>query len=420
MHRMNTGPGRTQIISILLAMTALLPASRAAAAWEDELTSHQIQYASEDSPTIQITNKTLFESPHLQIRSKIFFESGPRGNWTLDPDPVRFHFLRGKTGEDEIWIGRDHPLRTLHGPDTEPFSAIGAIWAQNQVDALNPRVSGWVGAGMNHSLDGHWGVRLAYSPIFIPDLSPRLGFSDWGNLNPARFARVPPSTVETGGVSLPIRYQLRLNQLSEVVFRHQAFSGIDFDSKAFHLDLYYYTAPKPDPVPLTDSKIAVDGSNVNAHVAIMPQFPREHWTGLRAQMKDWILSPTLEFAQNLEDSTLHFVSISGSIGNPHSTPPSLGFLARPFKSSDPPSLSDLLFFFRLPLILTRHLAARLLIESTLFPARRSLYWVQDLEYALQGGFSGLLSMKVLAGEDGSYFGEWRNESSLSLGLRKTW
>ncbi|NDG86005.1 MAG: hypothetical protein EBX52_13330, partial [Proteobacteria bacterium] len=222
LHRMNTGPGSKTLLSILLAGLGL--ASPAAhAAWEDELTSHQIQYASEDSPTIQITNKTLFESAHFQARGKLFFESGPRGTWTLDPDPVRFHFLRGNRGDDEIWIGRDHPLRSSRGPDIEPTSAIGAVWGQNQLDALNPRVSGWVGAGLNHAFDEHWGVRMAYSPFFIPTLSPRLGFSDWGNLNPARFARIPPSTVETGGISLPIRYQLRLNQLSEIVFRQQAF-----------------------------------------------------------------------------------------------------------------------------------------------------------------------------------------------------
>jgi hypothetical protein len=417
---MKTGPKVILIFPMLLVALLLIRTPQAGAAWEGELASHQMRYASEDFATIQITNKTLFESAGFQARTRLFFESGPRGTWTLDPDPLRFHFLRGKSGEDEIWIGRDHPLRSLHGPDIEPTSAIGAIWTQNQIDALNPRVSGWVGAGMNHSLDGHWGVRLAYSPIFIPNLGPRLGFSDWGNLNPARFARVPPSTVETAGVSLPIRYQLRLNQLSEIIFRHQAFSGIDFDSKPLHLDLYYYTAPKPEPIPVLDSKIAVEGSAVNAHVAIMPQFPQEHWTGLRLRMKEWFLSPTLEFAQNIEDTTLHFVSVAGSFGRSVSHPPSIGFLARPFKADAPPSLSDLLFFFRLPLILTRHLATRLLVESTLFPQRRSLYWVQDLEYAVKGGFSGLITMKVLAGENGSYFGEWRNESSLSIGLRKTW
>ena len=396
-----------------------LIAWKAEAKFESVLTPSALQYASENSPTIRITDKTIFSSNHFFGEGAFFFESGSKGTWTFDPDPFRYRLEWGGDLKQTLWIGRAHPLQNDDPHPIEPTSASGAIWVQNQMDALHPRVSGWIGAGYQLPIHPHWKLLFSYSPVFIPTFSPRLGFTDRGELNPARFARPPPNVVETDGVRLPIRYQLKLNQLSELLLRNQVFSGINFKSDFAQGDFYFYTGPKPDPVPLTNATLSVSDSGLNAKVLIIPQFPREYWSGFRFKLKKWLFEPTLEFVQNLELKTYRLISIAGNFG-PNSHFSQFGLLTRLGNGPETPEFSNFLVFFNIPIILTHHLSTRMRIESTLLPGKRSLYWAQELEISLRSGFSSLLGISVLAGQDQSYFGAWRNESSMSVGVKKTW
>jgi len=407
------------LYKIQLILFTLLFTLSAEGKIQSDLTPLFIQYASENSPTIQITDKTNFFSDHFIGTGTFFFESGPRGTWSFDPDPFRYQTEWGPGMSNFFWIGRSHPLQNQKKLPIEPTSASGSIWAQNQIDALNPRVSGWIGAGYSHSFHPHWKMSLTYSPIFIPTFSPRLGFTERGDLNPARFARPPPNMLENDGVRLPIRYQLRLSQISELIFRHQVFSGVTYDADSLESDLFFFTAPKPDPVPLTDSTLSVSDSGLNAKVSVIPQFPREYWGGFRATLKKVLFQPTIEFMQNLEIQTHRLVSIAGKFG-PTRSQAQFGVLSHVGKRSDPPAFSDLLLFLKLPIALSQHLSARTLLESTLFSGKRSLYWAQELELSLHSQFSTLIGVKVLAGEDRSFFGGWRNESSICLGVKKSW
>ena len=414
----------TKHIGIIASL--LFFSSESFASFQDELQFQIFHYASDNAPTIYLSDKTIFETQNFLTKVDFYFESGLKGAWSLDPDPLRYTLYFDDSEKSLMWFGREHPLNLTRGYIVEPTSALGSVWVQNQLDALNPRVNGWIGTGIVHELDPKWKFIATYSPLFIPTFGPSLGFTDRGDLNPSRFARLPPSNVITGGVNLPIRYQLRLNQLSELLFRHQVFMGLSHDDPNLNLDAYVYTAPRPMAVPLTDATLAVNQNDVNAKVYIDPQFPREYWSGMRSQLKELPFHPSVELVQNLTEFSNHIVSLTGYFESPQINPfvvkratrGSFGILSHFQKEFTDPQFGDFLIFLKLPLDITYDLAYRSLVESTLMTGKQSLYWLNELEYTMKRGLSLLLALRILAGEDNSYFGAWRNQSSYSIGVKQ--
>ena len=140
-------------VTVLLTYTlALILARPSNAAIEDDLQLEVFKYASERAPTFYLSNSTPYYSNEFLGQMNLYFESGAKGAWSVDPDPVRVHLFLDDTKRNFFWIGREHPLNLTRTQPVEPTSALGNIWAQNQLDALNPRVSGWIGLGLLKSL----------------------------------------------------------------------------------------------------------------------------------------------------------------------------------------------------------------------------------------------------------------------------
>lgn len=402
-------------------------ASPSFASFQEELQTQIFQYASENQPTFYLNSKTIFQTERFLTRINTYYESGSKGTWSVDPDPVRYDLHLSDSAKNFIWIGREHPLNLTRSSPVEATDALGTVWAQNQLNALNPRVSGWIGAGLHQELGSQWTLLLAYSPIFLPTFGPSLGFSDSGDLHPARFSRLPPIGANTGGVVLPIRYQLEIGQITDLVLRPQFFTGIAHNDDSVNMDAYFYSAPKPNPLPIVTST-KVTATVVTAKVQIEPQFPREYWTGMRSQFKDLPFQPAVEYVQGLHNWIEHYVSFTGYFDAPqinpnvvpHVTRASFGLLTHLQKQFEEPQFSDLLVFLKLPLDLTNELCFRNLLQMTLLQAKRSLYWMSEFEYAFSKTFSAMTTLRILSGENYSYFGDWRSEDSISVGLRWIW
>jgi hypothetical protein len=400
------------------------------ASFNDDLQIQIFKYASDTHSVFSLTNTADFTSESFLSRTNIFVEGGPQGAWSFDPDPVRFNFKLNSKGSDFIWLGREQPLNLVRAEQVEFTSALGSIWAQNQLDALNPRVSGWIGTGFVKSLDekSNWKIFGAYSPVFLPSFGPSLGFTDRGELNPSRFARLPPGMVITNGVTVPIRYRLQMDQLSQLVFQQQAMVGLSSDSEDFNFDVYGFTAPHPDPVARTDSKLAVGEDAVNARVDVNPQFPRESWAGARLQSKKMAFQPAVELLQKLNELSVHVASVTGYFDTVQLNPfvlkraskASFGLVSHFQKMFEAPAQSDFLVFLKFPVDLTDNLILRTLVQSTLLNGKTSFYWMNELEYAVTRTFSITGAIRILTGEDNSYFGDWRNQDSFSGGLKWDW
>jgi hypothetical protein len=407
---MGSGAG---VLYIFCWASLFYVASSSVAAMTTTIQSDSYQYASDSYSVAHINLQSTYDSEHILITIHGFYESGPQGAWSFDPDPVRYLFHPDAT--TSVWFGRDQPLSYTRGGPIDAFSATGSIMAQNQTDALNPRVSGWVGLGLVKEFTPGWKLNVAYSPLFLPTFGPSLGFSDRGDLSPSRFARLPPEDANTDGVTVPIRYELQIGQLSQLLLQHQGLISVSHDDEKLNADFYAFTAPKPDPVPLTNATLAVGADAVNAHVDIDPQFPREYWSGTRWQFKDVLFQPAFEFVQNLKLLAQHTVSATGYWGE--KLPATFGVLSHFGLDYDSPQSSDFMVFLRLPFQLSEKFIFRTLFETTLLQNRQGFYWANELEYFLRKNLSLIAGIRILSGEDDSYFGDWRNEDSYSLGVK---
>lgn len=399
------------------------------AAFEDESRVEAFQYASDYNPTFQLANKSVFETEHFLAGTALFYESGTKGVFSFDPDPLRYSFFASEAHETLFWFGREHPANMTREGLVDPYSALGTISPQNQLDALNPRVSGWVGAGVVQNINAEWKLTAAYSPLFLPSFGPSLGFTDRGELTPSRFARLPPAQAVTGGITVPIRYQLKLSQLSELLLQHQVYLGLTQKNEISNFELYAFTAPKPDPVPITDAKLAVSASDVNAKVYINPQFPREYWAGSRLQLKAILFQPALEAVQSLTDFSTRLFSLTGFLGQARpassllatrKSRSSFGILSHFKSTSTAPVLSDFLVFVKIPFEWTENLHFQTRLEATLYSLRESVYWLNELEYQVSSQFTVFSSLNLLSGRDHSYFGDWRDQDSVSMGIKYLW
>lgn len=408
-------------------MGTLLSATNSFASFSEELQTQIFQYASSNQPTFYLNSKTVFQTERFLTRINTYYESGTKGTWSVDPDPLRVDLHLDDAGKSFVWFGREHPLNLTRAVPVEATDALGTVWAQNQLNALAPRVSGWIGAGLHQDLGQGWTGLLTYSPIFLPTFGPSLGFSDSGDLHPARFSRLPPARVNSSGVLLPIRYQLDIGKITDLVLRSQFFMGVTHNEETFYSEFYYFTAPKPNPVAAYNYDV-IPTIVPNVMVQVKPSFPREHWAGTRAQFKDVLFQPALELVQGLHQWTEHYVSATGYFDSPQINPNvqerttrgSFGLLTHFQKQFEEPQFSDLLAFVKLPLDLTNELSFRNIFQTTLLTGKRSVYWLSEFEYAFTKTFSALTSLRILAGENYSYFGDWRSEDSISIGMRYTW
>ena len=396
------------------------------ASLDTQIQTQLFQYATDSNPTFYFKGKSILESDSFLIQVHTYDESGSKGAWSFDLDPIRYTLSLSDDKKDFLWLGREQPLNLTREHPVEPFTALGTLWPQNQLEALNPRVSGWIGLGVVKTLSENFKFNFAYSPLFLPTFGPSLGFTERGEINPSRFARLPPDQAIIGGVHLPIRYQLKVGQLSELLLQHQVFTSLSTDTSFMNADVFAYTAPKPDPVPLTSGRVDVRSpSYVNAQAQIQVQFPREYWAGTRFYFKEIFLKPALEWVQNLKDTSLHTVSLTHYFNSPLVNPYQInkvgsgafGLLTHLQTANESARYSDLLVFLKIPLSITENLSLMSYIQATLLASKQGFYLSEEFEYAFTPFLSALASVHVLSGQDGSYFGDWRQEDFYGSGLK---
>ncbi|MEK6578326.1 MAG: hypothetical protein AABZ55_03790, partial [Bdellovibrionota bacterium] len=161
------------------------------------------QYANEETLSTRLdgalnwkSDKALLEDERIPVRElhvKMFYESGPTGDksFDLDSSAIRFNLSQdpNQNTKGHFWFGRVHPF--LEGRPSETLSqteAIGSNWVQNQSDALDPSISGWIGGGLRaKNEETGFGFTLAYSPLFLPSFGPRVTLDEIKAPQAARF-----------------------------------------------------------------------------------------------------------------------------------------------------------------------------------------------------------------------------------------
>ena len=425
---------RTQMSPI--AATLLLLSSQAHAVSSGELSLGAQQFATESAPGSRADLKADLRSESvlsyggvetgIPVRQADFFllyESGSNGEHGFDVDNL---VQRWGLGSGHLWLGRVHPgAEGRTDSVVSSTSAIGASWAQNQGDALAPRVSGWIGTGLHlRSANGMFAT-LAYSPLFLPSFGPRVTYSDTATAQGSRFGRLPPQTVQIGGANpLPLYYRIDAGDVLKIVRQDQAWFSLGKEFESLRVEALAWTAPSPNPSVSTSALVQSGVSGADVLVTVSPSFVRETFAGGAVESTKASLPARLE-ALN-ETGTGRWV-VSARVSPLR--PLELGWLntferetgvaaAAPAGASvSSPVYAKNLWWLGLSSPENWKLRPSLRVEQQ--PGQGG--WVRPgFTWAADKHTQVFAQASVITGLDKTWFGTWRSLDSVSMGARILW
>ncbi len=383
------------------------------------------QFANDTQPTPRVDLRLRWKSLNdlHQINVTSFIEFGPTGNMTFDPDPVVVRVKIAK--QSRLFFGRTQPFaegplhRTLEATD-----AMGAVWAQNQLDPLNRRVTGWIGGGARVDFldNGKLTLVTQFSPVFLPNFTPALGIDDQGHLNASRFARLPPQWVQYQNGVMPIRYRIDTGPIHDIVIQNQFFLGLEHASKNAEASLSVWNAPRPDPQIAAAGTLDATLPGLAASVVAQPSFPRQNFLGGRLKLTRLFGKPELQAAVpfGMGSAILQQGALISARWQPFQLL-SLGYLeALGSTRAAEADYTDRLIWGQVQQPFAKVWSAGARVEQHLLPTRQGQWNSLTLAYTPTRTLSFQARASFLSGDDGSYFGAWRAYDSFSVGAQSTW
>jgi len=399
-----------------------------------------------------------------------YWENDPYADFSFDPDPVVGRYGHAFLGH--AWVGRTHPLREslrsfqrIDATDAstdplldpvKPYDAIGANWAQNQSNALDPRVAGWIGVGGRLHVPGdkRFFVTVNYSPIFLPSFGPKLTLSDKDAPTGSRFARLPPLYANFNGAVLPLRYTLRTGSLEKIVRQDQFFTSIGYrsfvsnskkgdDTSTYYIhsaDFMFWSAPSPSPEIDPSGVVRIVDTNVNIHVTARPYFPRQNFFAVRYGIFRQGIGVELASAMRFMKSSNAKVKGGGNFEADEMT---LSIKVRPSSfitfgglhgfsmqqdskvGADIPTFTNPRFdrnlvWLHLGANITDKIYPSLFIQQHLGAGQLGNRVSPQAQYRLTKNINLTARADILTGSDRSYFGTWRHLDSVRLIARLVW
>lgn len=411
------------------AIAALLCVGSHKAHAEWKLSVAGANYARQASPNFRLSLSGDWKSEDGAWDTYVngFYEAGQKPFWNIDPDPVVY---RRNWSDGGAFIGRTFPLTEgQRMPRPHVTDAIGSVWGQNQKDPMDMRVSGWIALGAHQNVGSGFSLSAAYSPIFIPTLDASIGFSNFADLQPDRWARLPPASLQVNSETLvPIRYDLELGRLSSILFQDQAALSIRYSAPFWETSLSAWSAPDPIPGPVTEGHLWVTESEARANVTIIPSFPRRNILGWRLFANQAFSFP-IDIQLTYEPMRTRTIA---SLRIQLSQDLELGYL----DSFEDPHAGDPAAGGRIGLYSDRLVWAQGKVD--LFKGRTQSLWLTlRVEQHLLGGFEGTrlspgmtyspgsrwriyAQAHVLSGGERSYFGLWRSIDHAFVGGTYLW
>lgn len=372
-----------------------------------------------DQPQSKVALKADVALPQFKAQVRGFFESGDRGSYSFDIDPIAGHWSRdfdpiGPATVD-AWLGRDQPI-PLHRRE-----AVGANWAQNQSSPLHARTQGWIGGGVSyHHFETGLFARTAYSPVFLPNFGPGLGFSQHDPQKLSHFAQHPTTLIQQGEVLTPVHYELSQLNLPQTLIRPQAFFQVGSQSETLEASLLFWTAPRPTPSVDFSRDIQSNNSNGTPLASAVPLFERENFFATIWDFKTVIAQPRVQIVHETRSSewTTSFEITPSSFL-------SAGFLHR-FSQKTAPLVSRKEYADRLVWVdLHSRLGLNkwnfgLLVEGNLSPKKTGSFIEPRISYRANSSVSVFTTAQFLQGKTDSYFGNWDALDRVELGARIHW
>lgn len=355
-----------------------------------------------------------------------FVETGELGDKSFDIDSSALRWKLGERGH--FWFGRTQPLEEGRPSALGKISyldAIGSRWGQNQSNALEPRVSGWLGFGAHFKQDSGFFQTISYSPIFLPSFGPAVSFSETEMTRGSRFAKLPPFYYQMpDGAILPMHYRIDTGSIWNIVRQDQVLLSVGYSAEEHGVALTYWSAPSPDPTAQTSGVVKTDNQNASVLVTAVPSFPEERFLALSYAGKGWLLKPRFQLVQEFQN---HSTSVSLQISpTPFIDLGYLNTISRdPILDSETGIISAK---FNRDLLWTELRTS--LAGGKLLPSLKMEYqytsglegmWIRPMvNYRSDEHMTFYAGASVITGQDYSYFGTWKALDSVYMGARYQW
>jgi hypothetical protein len=346
-------------------------------------------------------------------------ESGNLGDRSLDIDRLAFRveWFPGIYS----WFGRSQPFFETGVFQPSYRSAIGSQWSQNQSNPLQPKLSGWVGGGLEFK-KSDWSFAIAYSPFFLPNFGPRVEFSETEDTRGSRYARLPPQYVRLNNNLFPIRFKIDTGDIKDIIFQQQAYVGLTKVGSWGAVGLHAWTSPDTEPkVDTRDSlRVNEDQGSVVAFVQVKPRFPRREYLAATLRLNVPYLNPETEILRKSGNRQIISQTISPLSFLTIGWLDTLRGLSAPVgDGTDSPTYAQKLAWTDIHYRMGNFIPS-MNFERHFTNGKEDLWSGIRLSYLPSQNWEIYGLVNLLVGKDESYFGAWRSLDSAGLGLRMLW
>ena len=383
-------------------------------------------YANESKPQLRLdleyhamSEAKVGGHPKREFHFQGFYETGKNGDRSIEPDVF---VLRSELDESAyFWLGRTHPLTESGVQKKISYtSAIGSQWLQNQSNALQPSVVGWIGAGAQGRVGSVFWT-IAATPFYFPSFGPSTELSDHADSTGSRYARLPPQFVRINNNLIPLRFKIDTGDVKDILLQPQGLASLGWGNKNGFLRLSAWSSPTLDPEIDTNEVLRVTSNDLNVLVTAKPSFPRNNYLGFTAYSGDLPLKPEFETVYESRMKRLVFSQAINpvdflNLGVLHT-------LDKPKELKESAEESPI-YAKNLAWIEAAATSGRVRpgvrVERHFTKAQEDTWVRLQTKYLAAKNLEIIGNVSVIAGRDQAYFGVWRQLDSVSLGVSYLW
>lgn len=234
-----------------------------------------------------------------QVKLHGDFETLGRKDNSVDIDRAWIQIPVSQEAGPVLTAGRIHPFDISHHPDAKrPWGLLAQSHAQNRSVLLGnpmvegvfpePTLQGWVGAHAwsDSSYSKSFQYGFSATPVFIPSMGSQVDYSRPDEFRSGRFGRRPPAYVEMKGKKYPIVYELDTSDLSSEVLQPQlmgqTYARVKHDQLSWESWVAVRRAPSIEPDLETKGVLNISDSKPHVVAKVKPHF-RQKWSSSLTQ-----------------------------------------------------------------------------------------------------------------------------------------
>lgn len=246
------------------------------------------------------------------------FEMMGRKDNSIDLDRA---WIQIPVGEGPMMtFGRIHPFDVSHHYEANrPWGMAAQSHAQNRGILLGsplagdvfpqPVIQGWIGAHAwsDRTYKKPFQFGISATPVFIPSMGSSVSYGNPIETRASRFARQPPGFVEMNGKRYPVRYDIDTSKIAHEILQPQWMGQTYYRAENAKIKWETWVtvrrAPSVDPELETKAALDLRQNTPEVAISVKPKFPQKWTTSFTQKItpvsfsKDSSLFSSVEYQQ---------------------------------------------------------------------------------------------------------------------------